>query len=89
MAAQDFDATTVPQDIVAALGLVPGTIYSAQNIGTVSTLYIREDSAVPEPTARAFRIESGGHFTCSPTGNPIWLWTDDAGGCPVHVDEAP
>ena len=89
MASRDFDASMVPQDLVAALGLVAGTLYAAQNVSTTATLFVREDSVVPEPTARAFRIEAGGHFTCSPTGNPIWLWTDDLAGCPVLLDEAP
>ena len=89
MASRDFDATTSSQDLVAALGLVAGTVYTGQNVSTTATLFVREAAAVPVPTARAFRIEAGGHFTINPrAGGPIWLWTDDPGGCPVLVDQA-
>ena len=83
----DFDATLVPADVVAALGLTQGTRYSGQNVG-LATLYIREQVAAPDLTDRAFRVQSGGAFTLRPAGEPVWLWTDDAGGCPVILAEA-
>ena len=84
----DFDATETPTDIAAALSLVQGTLYSAQNVGTVATLFIREAAAQPSITTRAFRIESGGFLTVKPTGLPIWIWTDNH-VCPVILAEAP
>ena len=86
MAVQDFDATNVPQDIVAALSLQIGTTYVAQNVGTVATAFVREAPAAPAATDRAFRTESGGFFYIKPEGDPIWVWTDDPAGCPLVVD---
>ena len=84
----DFDATLVPADVVAVLGLADGKFYTAQNVSGTATLYLRESTAAPAVTDRAFRVESGGQFTIRPTGSPIWLWTDDAGGCAVILAEA-
>ena len=84
----DFDATLVPADIVAALSLAQGERYVAQNVSTTGTLFIREQLAAPAVTDRAFRVESGGQFTIRPSGEPVWLWTDEADGCAVIVGEA-
>ena len=90
MASQDFDATRVPADIVAGLGLAVGKTYSCQNVSTINTLLIRESANAPDPSARAFKVESGGQFTIEPTANrPIWVWADDDAGCPVIITEAP
>ena len=84
----DFDATGSPADVVSVAGLVQGTRYTFQNVGTIATLFIREQAAQPSPlTARAFRVESGGNFTLKSAGTPIWLWTDN-GTCPVILSEA-
>ncbi len=90
MASQDFDATAAPQDIVAALGLAVGTVYSGQNTDSVATLFIREAAAAPPAGARAFRVEAGGQFTIKPeAGLGIYLWTDDPAGCAAILDTAP
>ena len=89
MASQDFDATGAPQDIVAALSLADGMSYAGQNLSTTATLFIREAAAAPAAGARAFKVEAGSPFNIKPSAAPIWLWTDDAGGCPVIVGEAP
>ena len=83
-----FDASVLPVDIVAALGLAQDTRYSGQNVSQTSTLFVREAAAAPAVTDRAFRIQSDGQFTLRPRGAPIWLWTDEADGCPVIVGEA-
>ena len=94
MAAQDFDATSVPRDIVGALNLKAGQRYACQNVSTTATLYFRsqirlENDARPAVTDRAFRIEAGGNFRLKPeAGIVICLWTADPAGCPVVVDDA-
>ena len=85
----EFDATAAPTDVASALSLDTGTRYAGQNLSTVATLFLREKSTAPAAGERAFRIESGGPFSVRPTGTPIWLWTDDAGGCPLILGEAP
>ena len=40
MASRDFDATTVPQDVVAAAGLTAGTAFAGQNLSTTATLFL-------------------------------------------------
>ena len=85
----DFDATPVPADIVAALGLAQDELFAGQNVSNTATLFVREAATVPAVTDRAFRVESGGQFTLRPTGSPIWLWTDEADGCAVILTEAP
>ncbi len=95
----DFDATMVPQDLVAVAGLTQGVSYSGQNISTTATLFSREAINAPTPGARAWRVEAGGGgawgveaggaFTLKPMGAPIWLWTDDERGCPVVLAETP
>ena len=89
MAAQDFDATNTPRDLVAALGLAAGTKYLIQNVSTVATLRVREAASAPAATARAFKVEAGGPLSIRPkAGQGVWLWTDDRGGsCPVIVGE--
>ena len=90
MASRDFDATAVPQDVVAALSLTAGTRYQGQNASTTATLFIRETVVAPVTGDRAFRVEAGGAFTVGPEpGVAVWLWTDDPAGCPVIVGEAP
>ena len=90
MASQDFDATLVPADIVAGLGLSAGTLYQGQNVSTTATLRVRQAAVAPGADARAIRIEASGSFSIEPDGtNGIWLWTDDPGSCPVIVTEAP
>lgn len=89
MAAMDFDATNVPTDVVAALGLIAGTRYTGQNVSTTATLFVRETATAPAPGARAFRVEAGGNFTLKPDQSlPMFLWTDDPAGCPILLDEA-
>ena len=90
MAAVDFDATTTPQDVFAALSFTVGVSYTGQNVDAKATLFVREDIAVPLVTARAFRVESGGYFTLKSvaTADQAFLWTDDADGCAVIFTEA-
>ena len=73
----DFDATPVPADVVAALGLTQGTRYSGQNVSGTATLFVREAASAPAVTDRAFRVDG-----------PVWLWTDEADGCAVIIAEA-
>ena len=87
MASQDFDATTTPQDIVAALSLTAGKLYFCQNVSTTATLRIRDAATAPAATERALRVEAGGDFSIRPGGDGLWLWTDEPGGCPVIVTE--
>ena len=89
MAALDFDATTSPQDVVAALSLTANTLYARQNLSTIATAFFREAAAMPGAGARAFRVEAGGPFTLKPTGDAIWVWTDEAAGCPLILSESP
>ena len=89
MVAQDFTAQTEPTDIVAELSLSIGTAYSCQNVSTFATLRIREEIAMPDATAGAFRVEAGGSFQLTPeAGTPIWVWSDDA-PCPVILSAQP
>ena len=93
----DFNASLVPADIVAALGLQWGPTYRLQNVGTGGTLFIRTATAAPAVTDRAFRVESGGLFVLKPQAAgsafpplvPTWLWTDDRRGVAVIVALAP
>ena len=87
MAAQDFDATDAPRDIVAVLGLSNGTSYTAMNLGPTGTLFMREQTGAPTTSDRAFKIEVGSPFTIQPTGDPIWFWSDP-GGVAVIVEDA-
>ena len=90
MASHDFDATTTPQDVVAALSLTAGTTYTGQNVDTIATLRVREAATAPAATDRAHKIEAGGQFTIAPDpGEGIYVWTDDPAGCAVIVTEAP
>ena len=84
----DFDATLVPADIVAALSLTQDVRYSGQNLSNTASLFVREVASVPAVSDRAFRVQSGGEFTLRPSGEPIWVWTDEADGCAVIVGEA-
>ena len=84
----DFDATGTPADIVAALSLAQGERHTGQNVSNTATLFVREATAAPAVTDRAFRVESGGQFTLRPSGEPVWLWTDEADGCAVILAEA-
>ena len=89
MPSRDFDATTVPTDIVAALSLTIGQAYTGQNVDSISTLRFREAVTAPDAVTRAHKIESGGNFTIEPqTGESIFVWTDDPRGCAVIVTEA-
>ena len=90
MTAVDFDVTTTPQDVFAALSLTVGISYTGQNVDTKATLFVREDTAAPLVTARAFRVESSGYFTLkgATAADQIFLWTDDADGCAVIFTEA-
>ena len=85
----DFDASVIPVDIVAALGLAQDELFAGQNVSGTATLYVREAATIPAVTDRAFRVESGGQFSLRPRGEPIWAWTDEADGCAVIVAEAP
>ena len=86
----DFDATLVPQDIVADLGLQAGKKYAGQNVSTTATLFTRPATSVVNTGDRAFRAEAGGTFVLDvKSGQSLWMWTDDAGGCPVIVNEVP
>ena len=87
MPSQDFNATGVPADVVAALSLTSGTQYTAQNVSTIATLFVREAVAMPAVTDLAFRVEAGGNFSIKPDATPIWMWTDN-GSCPVILDDA-
>ena len=84
----DFDATLVPADIVAALSLTQDVRYTCQNLSGTATLFVREAGSVPSITDRAFRVESSGEFTLRPSGDPIFLWTDDPSGCPLILGVA-
>ena len=85
----DFDASVIPVDVVAALGLAQDVLYSGQNVSNTSTLFVREAATAPAVTDRAFRVESGGRFTLRPSGEPIWAWTDEADGCAAILAVAP
>ena len=84
----DFDVTLVPADIVAALSLTQDVRYSGQNLSGTASLFVREVASVPAVSDRAFRVQSGGEFTLRPSGEPIWVWTDEEDGCAVIVGEA-
>ena len=89
MASHDFDATTTPQNVASVLGLTDGTTYEGQNVSTPgATLFMRSAASAPSADDRAFRVESGGVFLIKPEGDPLWLWTDDASGCRVIINEA-
>ena len=88
MPAQDFNVTSIPVDIVAALGLIAGKSYTGQNVSTTASLFVRPSIAAPSVSDRHFHITSGEHFTIRPDATPIWCWTNDSSGCPVIVDEA-
>lgn len=85
----DFDATRMPEDLVAALSLAEGERYTGQNVSPGATLFVREQATPPALTDRAFRVQSGGAFTVRPSGEPIWLWTDDVDGCAVILGPSP
>ena len=88
MVSQDFDATMTPADVVAALSLERGTLYTVQNVDNRCTLRLRQAAAAPRASARAHRIEIGSYMTIRPNGTPIWLWTDEKRGCDVIVTPA-
>lgn len=89
MASRNFDATQTPRSIASVLGLPDGVDYVGQNVSTTATLFVRDAAVSPPRTMRAFRHESGGFFYFTPGGTTaLWVWTDDADGCPVIVTEA-
>ena len=85
----DFDATMTPTDIGLALSLSDGQLYSGQNTSGTATLFLRSSASSPDVTDRAFRVQSGGGFHVRPGGDPVWLWTDDEGGCACILAESP
>ena len=88
MPAVNITASRMPADVVAAASLTPGVRYSAQNVSTVATLFVRDAAAQPDAAERHFRIEAGSTFTIRPTaGEGIWLWTDEE-ECRVILTEA-
>ena len=87
MPSQDFDVSRTPADIVAGLSLTQGQRYTVQNVSPAATMFLRQATAAAV-SDRAHRIETGGYMTIRPDGEPIWLWTDDAAGCPVIATEA-
>ena len=89
MASRNFDATQTPRGIAAVLALADGVSYTGQNVSQTATLFLRDAAVRPAPNMRAFRHESGGFFYFTPGGAAaLWVWTDDADGCPVIVTEA-
>ena len=84
----DFDATQTPVDVVAALGSPKAPATPARMWTPWGLLYVREQVAVPVPTDRAFRIQSGGEFSLRPDAEAIWLWTDEPSGCAVILADA-
>ena len=81
MAAQDFDATETPQDLVAALSLTASTTLRGAERDPPS-----RRCSVPRGRrqcqvqgTRAFRVEAGGPFTLKPAGDRRYgCWTDEA-----------
>ena len=90
MATMEFDATQAPADLIADLSLSAGTTYTIQHVGTTGTLYVKRAVAAPSPGDRAFKVEAGGFIGVNAdTGEGIFVWTDDAAGVPLVVDEVP
>lgn len=86
MAAQDFDATTTPQDVVSVLSLEAGKEYAIQNLSGRATLYFRSAPTAPDMSARAFEVspKQVGYINGD---EPTWVWTDSAFGSQAIVDE--
>ncbi len=43
---------------------------------------------MPSASSRAHRIEAGSGGIIKTDRDPLWVWTDDPGGCPVILTEA-
>ena len=87
--ARDFDVTPVPQDLIAALSLIPGVRYSIQNIDPGARIFARVQAAVPSVGDRANVIQPFEiHYPTAAAGQGIWVWTPDPGGAAIMVNEA-
>ena len=84
----DFVATGEPRDLIAALSLATGTMYSVQNVDPASRVFIRIQAAAPARTDRANVLHPWevGYPTADP-GESIWIWTDRPDAA-VVVNEA-
>ena len=88
MASMDFDATDMPTDIVATLGLTDGTRYTVQNVDLIATLRLRQSATVPDADSRSHKVEAGASFIISPTsGEAIYVWSE-LERCAAIVTEA-
>ena len=86
-----MDVSPEPANIVAALGLTVGRVYTIQNVDANATIYLREAAVKPTGGAlRGFVLAPFGYGTIKPEANAgIWLWTDRADGAKAVIDEAP
>ena len=84
----DFDATTTPQDAVAALSLAAGASYQIYNASTTATVFYRPGDTLATPATRGFRVEPGSFaFFSFETGEKVSIWTDDPNGAPTLISE--
>lgn len=89
MTSRDMVLTTVAIDLVAALSLGVGMVYSVENLSTTATLLIREQRSQPIGLNGA-KTEAGSEALIQPGNEGIWCWTDDPSGvCPILVTPAP
>ena len=91
MASQDFDATAVPQDIVAVLSLTPGKTFLMQNADSTATVRVREAATQPDPAARAHLLTPSADVIVKVPeagSDGVWIWTYDPAGASVILTNA-
>ena len=83
----DFRATSQPQNIVAELNLRIGSNLVYQNIDRTASLHVRESDVAPPSGAAGFRLDPGQSYMAQISNSPIWVWTNDAAGCQLVLNE--
>ena len=80
MASRNFDATTNPRSLEAALGLSVGSQCYLQNLSPTAPIFVRQ-SAVATPGMRGHWVPAGEGIVIRIESNvSTWIWTDDPDG---------
>ena len=79
MALQIQDVSSVPVDLIVALGLTAGVIYRLENTGSNFIRYADFDDQ-PNPNTKAPSLEPGERdFVKFGSGEKLWVWSPSPG----------
>ena len=85
MPTYDFRATASPKDLVAELNLSQGQ-YAVQNVDRTASVLMRESVSAPSAGELGIRLAPGDAWTLIVATEPVWAWSNDAGGCSVVIN---